>query len=458
MDLYGDLPPTSDGSGTGLGFVPSSSSAKPASKSTAFTPMTFTPAARKAPVAPPPPKPTPTPPAPTPAPKPAPEPTTTTPSLSWGAKRLAAKFANRPATVMTSAAPTPSNSQPKPSPASSTTLKTSLGLSAFTTVSVTRKSVANATSSHTSTPTNDDDDEKSRPLAHANEIRDEYDPTRPNDYMLFCEERKIRKKQEKVKRDLEKRQERLDREREKEREQLTRDIEAGRVPTVATTVVPGGRGRGMNLPAWMTKKIEEKTKEQQAATATVAGPSLPGQFEDADDKPRGLGFVPSATTPSSTAPTFVSSTPQPDAGPTLPTTTATPPARTSRFGKRVSRFDQKRTTPKNTVLLLQNMVGPGQVDDDLQEEVKEECQSKYGPVVKCLVYEVTTGVPATEAVRIFVEFVQEADAAKGINLFSPGIDPLYVALVGLNGRFFAGRKLHVSTYPKEKFDRLELAP
>ena len=37
---------------------------------------------------------------------------------------------------------------------------------------------------------------------------------------------------------------------------------------------------------------------------------------------------------------------------------------------------------------LQNMVGPGEVDDDLQPEVTEEC-SKYGEVVKCLVYEVT---------------------------------------------------------------------
>ena len=40
------------------------------------------------------------------------------------------------------------------------------------------------------------------------------------------------------------------------------------------------------------------------------------------------------------------------------------------------------------VCALQNMVGPGEVDDDLQPEVTEEC-SKYGDVVKCLVYEVS---------------------------------------------------------------------
>ena len=40
-----------------------------------------------------------------------------------------------------------------------------------------------------------------------------------------------------------------------------------------------------------------------------------------------------------------------------------------------------------TMTDVQNMVGPGEVDDDLQPEVTEEC-SKYGEVVKCLVYEV----------------------------------------------------------------------
>ena len=33
------------------------------------------------------------------------------------------------------------------------------------------------------------------------------------------------------------------------------------------------------------------------------------------------------------------------------------------------------------------MVGPGEVDEDLQPEVTEEC-SKYGEVSNCLVYEV----------------------------------------------------------------------
>ena len=35
------------------------------------------------------------------------------------------------------------------------------------------------------------------------------------------------------------------------------------------------------------------------------------------------------------------------------------------------------------------MVGPGEVDDDLQPETAEEC-SKYGPVAKVIIYEVRT--------------------------------------------------------------------
>lgn len=39
-------------------------------------------------------------------------------------------------------------------------------------------------------------------------------------------------------------------------------------------------------------------------------------------------------------------------------------------------------------ILLTNMVGPGEVDDMLQEETAEEC-SKYGKVERCLIFEVS---------------------------------------------------------------------
>lgn len=38
--------------------------------------------------------------------------------------------------------------------------------------------------------------------------------------------------------------------------------------------------------------------------------------------------------------------------------------------------------------VLQNMVGRGEVDEDLEGETKEECE-KYGKVVKCVIFEVS---------------------------------------------------------------------
>lgn len=34
------------------------------------------------------------------------------------------------------------------------------------------------------------------------------------------------------------------------------------------------------------------------------------------------------------------------------------------------------------------MVGPGEVDDELQPEIEEECQTKYGDIAKVIIFEV----------------------------------------------------------------------
>ena len=41
----------------------------------------------------------------------------------------------------------------------------------------------------------------------------------------------------------------------------------------------------------------------------------------------------------------------------------------------------------NLKKLFKNMVAPGDVDEDLEGETKEECQ-KYGEVNRCVIYEV----------------------------------------------------------------------
>ncbi|XP_063953073.1 splicing factor 45-like [Lytechinus pictus] len=92
------------------------------------------------------------------------------------------------------------------------------------------------------------------------------------------------------------------------------------------------------------------------------------------------------------------------------------------------------------ILLLTNMVGPGEVDDELEPETAEEC-TKYGEVVKVLIYEDPLK-PDTEAVRIFVEFTRVEAAVK--------------AVVDLNGRFFGGRIVKGSFYDPTKFQKFEL--
>ncbi|XP_055299125.1 splicing factor 45 [Sitodiplosis mosellana] len=90
------------------------------------------------------------------------------------------------------------------------------------------------------------------------------------------------------------------------------------------------------------------------------------------------------------------------------------------------------------VVLLRNMVGAGDVDNELEGEVKDECNTKYGDVVSVIIFELKNAAPE-EAVRIFVEFKRIESAIK--------------AVVDLNGRFFGGRQVKAGFYPFEKFQK-----
>ncbi|KAI8501784.1 Splicing factor 45 [Branchiostoma belcheri] len=93
------------------------------------------------------------------------------------------------------------------------------------------------------------------------------------------------------------------------------------------------------------------------------------------------------------------------------------------------------------VVVLRNMVGPGEVDEDLEPETAEEC-AKYGKVNKVVIFEMP-GRPEDEAVRIFVEFERLEAAIK--------------AVVDLNGRYFGGRLVKGAFYSLDKFRTLQLA-
>uniref|UniRef100_A0A2P2JRV5 DNA-damage-repair/toleration protein DRT111 n=1 Tax=Rhizophora mucronata TaxID=61149 RepID=A0A2P2JRV5_RHIMU len=96
------------------------------------------------------------------------------------------------------------------------------------------------------------------------------------------------------------------------------------------------------------------------------------------------------------------------------------------------------------VLLLKNMVGPGEVDDELEDEVASEC-AKYGTVTRVLIFEITEpNFPREEAVRIFIQFERPEETKK--------------AFEDLDGRYFGGNVVRAAFYDEERFGKNELAP
>ncbi|KAK6095515.1 hypothetical protein MT418_004205 [Batrachochytrium dendrobatidis] len=89
------------------------------------------------------------------------------------------------------------------------------------------------------------------------------------------------------------------------------------------------------------------------------------------------------------------------------------------------------------VVVLTNLVGKSEVDDELRRETTEEC-AKFGKVIECSVYEVPgSHVPDDEAVRVFVEFADLNAAIK--------------AQADMHGRFFGGRKVTAGFWPISKW-------
>lgn len=108
-----------------------------------------------------------------------------------------------------------------------------------------------------------------------------------------------------------------------------------------------------------------------------------------------------------------------------------------------SLLSHRRKVESSKVILLRNMVGPGEVDEDLESETAEEC-TKYGPVVRCKIYEEKNPmVPSDKSVRIFVQFTTLDSALKAIN--------------SLHGRFFAKRQVEAIFFDEERWEHGDLA-
>ncbi|XP_045908050.1 poly(U)-binding-splicing factor PUF60a [Micropterus dolomieu] len=98
---------------------------------------------------------------------------------------------------------------------------------------------------------------------------------------------------------------------------------------------------------------------------------------------------------------------------------------------------------ESTVMVLRNMVGPDDIDDDLEGEVTEEC-GKFGRVKRVVIYQERQGEEddADVIVKIFVEFSEAAEMNRAIQ--------------ALNHRWFGGRKVVAEVYDQERFDSSDL--
>lgn len=240
-------------------------------------------------------------------------------------------------------------------------------------------------------PGNDDDDE-------------EYDPANPNDYEQFCIQRARIKQailaRERVRREIQAQAEK--------RQMLEAQLVAAQAKAALEARV---KKMGLKLP-----KAPEKTKEVH---------------KDGDTKKKGLSMAMRMMQKSGWK-------------------------EGEGLGKHgqgirgaiVHEFDgvhnkMRPTQDASRVLRLQNMVGPGEVDNDLREETAAEC-TKYGPVLGCNVHETKKKVQSEFAVSIFVQFAHVYSVTAAVQAF--------------NGRFFAGRRVIASFFPEHRYNTQDFEP
>ncbi|XP_037131393.1 poly(U)-binding-splicing factor PUF60-like [Syngnathus acus] len=99
---------------------------------------------------------------------------------------------------------------------------------------------------------------------------------------------------------------------------------------------------------------------------------------------------------------------------------------------------------KSRVMVLRNMVGQDDIDDQLEGEVTEEC-GKFGQVKRVVIYQERQGEDADAAViiKIFVEFNHTAEMNRAVR--------------ALDRRWFGGRKVAAEAYEQERFENNDLS-
>uniref|UniRef100_A0A3Q4BRI6 RRM domain-containing protein n=1 Tax=Mola mola TaxID=94237 RepID=A0A3Q4BRI6_MOLML len=213
-----------------------------------------------------------------------------------------------------------------------------------------------------------------------------------------------------------------------------------------TPTIPGGLPSAAAVAAAANAKI----------TAQVAGTSMLGALASPALLSQQLGGLPQAVM-AAQAPGVITGTNMclPQVGLVNPVL-ATPPASTGSEVKRKEEEERPLSEQEHlsisgssarhmsTVMVLRNMVGPDDIDDDLEGEVTEEC-GKFGRVKRVIIYQERQGEEdnADIIIKIFVEFSEVTDMNRAIQ--------------ALNHRWFGGRKVVAEVYDQERFDTSDLS-
>ena len=323
----------------------------------------------------------------------------------------------------------------------------------------------------------------SNPAVTTYDCNDPYDPSKPNDYIQWCEERVERKRLRRLEKDNLRVLDEVEKARaEKERERAEA-LEKGDMVKLQASMGRGrGRGSLTNLPAWMTAANSE-TKGENTESKQPSPPRIPGQFDDNqpvesnpnkdgaeargsanigshimtqmgyEGKGTGLGRsgqgivtpIDVQQTPSGQGRLVISSQ---DHDRFMQQDSQSAPNRISSEREDASGQRNKRkrgifTTP-SCVVLVKNMVASGEVDDGLAQETQEEC-SKYGAVKTCVIRELSgEDIPEEEKVRLFVCFERQDGAVR--------------ACRDLNKRFFGGRQISAVFFDETRFEKRDLDP
>ncbi|KAI4297054.1 hypothetical protein L6164_036962 [Bauhinia variegata] len=307
------------------------------------------------------------------------------------------------------------------------------------------KAVTSTTVAVASSPVVTDDVAQPQPalVGVQSTVIEEYDPARPNDYEEYRREKKRKAREAEMMRELERRrQEEEEREREERERERDREREYG--------------DSRLNISGEEAWRRRAAMSGGAAAPRSPSPPSAGDGFTIGKSETGGLGLGAGGQMTAAQRMMAKMGWKQgqglgkQEQGITTPLMAKKTDRRAGVIVNASDNKPEKKVKsvnfngPPTRVLLLKNMVGPGEVDDELEEEVGSEC-AKYGTVTRVLIFEITEpNFPAYEAVRIFVQFERSEETTK--------------ALIDLDGRYFGGRVVRATFYDEERFSRNELAP